>query len=189
MSKNPISRTAPLAALLLALVPLILAGCEATPKNYREYKNKDTAYYRGDSCEERYQLYDDGTYERYIYGTYMGKELTSRMYGTLFETGTYIEVDKPSEAGEGEDNEGEEEAETEGAVNEEPWGIKFTSLKQYDFDTESLVGLGTEKEIRVGTISDTELSVKYSVWYDNEFYPGLGIGHYESVAWTYTRKW
>lgn len=188
MSKNPISRTAPLAALLLALVPLILAGCEATPKNYREYKNKDTSYYRGDLCEERYQLYDDGTYERYIYGTYMGKELKSRMYGTLFETGTYIELDKPSEAGEDEENEGEEEAETEETVNEEPWGITFTSLKQYDFDTERLVGLGTETETRAGTISDTKLTVEYKVKYTEDYF-GYEYDYYKPLTLTYTRNW
>lgn len=177
MSKNPISRTAPLAALLLALVPLILAGCEATPKNYVEYWAKSLSIYTGeDDYEERYQLYYDGTYERYIYGTYMGNELKSRMYGTLFETGTY---DSDAAVLNPEDETEEEASGQDDSGDSSPVPIKFHPQKQYDFDRETLVVLGVDdKEYlsgRVGTVSSESLTVYYTInlWVkDNSIWGG-----------------
>ena len=153
-----------IASVIVALLVILIgAGCEITPKQKAdaEYRAEDIAYYYGDSCVDRYLLYeDDGRYERYIGGTYCKKKLPGPYFGTLFETGDYKKDDHGN--------------------------ITFTSKKGYDFDTEDLVNLGQYSETRKGTIQDTTLTVKYRIWYeDDDYWHG---GYYKSITQVYVLR-
>ncbi|MDE6773433.1 MAG: hypothetical protein K2J14_02255 [Treponemataceae bacterium] len=151
-------------ALLTTL--LAVAACDGTGMGSGkavEYRAEELAYDTGDSYTERYLLYaDDGTYERYIGGTYRGHGMGSTYYGTLFETGTYEE---DSERG----------------------TVQFSSKKGYDFDTKRLVNLGIyDRETRDGTLTDTTLTVEYRIEcddYTHYYYP-----HYHTIELSYKRK-
>ena len=151
-------------ALLTTL--LAVAACDGTGMGSGkavEYRAEELAYDTGDSYTERYLLYaDDGTYERYIGGTYRGHGMGSTYYGTLFETGTYEE---DSERG----------------------TVQFSSKKGYDFDTKRLVNLGIyDRETRDGTLTDTTLTVEYRIEcddYNHYYYP-----HYHTIELSYKRK-
>lgn len=150
--------------ILAALVAV--AACDGTGMGNGkavEYRAEELAYVTGDDYTERYLLYaDDGTYERYIGGTYRGKGMGSTYYGTLFETGTY---------------EADSERET----------VVFSSKKGYDFDTKRLVNLGfADRETRNGTLTDTTLTVEYRIEcddYAHYYYP-----HWHTVEQSYKRK-
>lgn len=129
-----------------------------------EYRAEDLAYDTGDSYTERYVLdADDGTYERYIGGTYRGTGMGSTYYGTLFETGTY-------------------EEDTECGT------IQFSSKKGYDFEKKRLVNLGIhDRETRDGTRTDTTLTVVYHIEcdeYEHYYYP---YPHWHTVEQPYKR--
>ena len=85
------------AAVLAFVFSMLTAGCKFTARDDAvEYVNKEVSYASGESCEERYLLYEkDGKYERWIAGKYYGKELPG-IFGTCFETGTYEEVNSSS---------------------------------------------------------------------------------------------
>lgn len=161
---NTSKRNRLIPAVLMVLAAFLVTSCEMKEKDYVEYRAEDIAYYRGDSCFERYRLYEeDGTYERYIGGTYCGKELPGLVFGTLYETGTYKK--NPNVSG----------------------GIIFTSKKQYDFDEKELVNQGNESETRYGKISGETLTIKYRIWVvdgDDWFYSG----YFDTVEHEYTRK-
>ena len=153
------------AAMLLAFAPPILVtGCNETEKDYVEYRAEDISYYRGDSCVERYLLYeDDGTYERHIGGTYCGMELPGRVFGTLYETGTYKA--NPNVIG----------------------GILFTSNKQYDTEKKELINLGIDSETRKGQIIGKTLTINYRIWVADED-DWFNDGYYKTLKQEYTRK-
>lgn len=121
---------------------LLAAGCDGTGISTKgdavEYRVEDFAYADGDSCTERYLLYaDDGSYERYIGGTYYGESLGSTYRGTLFETGQYEENSQY---------------------------ITFSPKKQYNLDTKKLENLGLERQLPYyGTISSTTLTITWRV--------------------------
>ena len=121
----------------------MLSGCKAINDGSIEYKATDLAYDDGDDCFERYLLYEDeGTYERYIGGTYKGIFLPDLVFGTLFETGKYT-VDN----------------------TESPAIIKFSPKKQYDFNTGTLINLGTAGQVPYyGKLSDEKLIITWQVW-------------------------
>lgn len=152
-------------ALLAALFGV--AACDGTGMSSGkgvEYRAEDLAYDRDDSYTERYVLYaDDGTYERYIGGTYRGTGMGSTYYGTLFETGTYEE-------------------------DTERGSIQFSSKKGYDFEKKRLVNLGIyDRETRDGTITDTTLTVEYRIECEDDshyYYPP----HQHTVEYSYKRK-
>lgn len=145
-----------------------VAACDGTGMSSDkaiEYRAEELVYDTGDSYTERYLLYaDDGTYERYIGGTYRGTSMGSTYYGTLFETGTY-----------------EEDTERE--------TVQFSSKKGYDFDTKRLVNLGIyDRETRNGTITDTTLTVEYRIEcdeYTHYYYP---YPHCHTFKQSYKRK-
>lgn len=148
-------------ALLVAL--FAFAACDGTGMSSGkgvEYRAEDLAYDRDDSYTERYVLYaDDGTYERYIGGTYRGTGMGSTYYGTLFETGTYEE-------------------------DTEQGSIQFSSKKGYDFEKKRLVNLGIyDRETRAGTT----LTVEYRIECEDDshyYYPP----HQHTVEYSYKRK-
>lgn len=145
---------------------LAVAACDGTGMGSGkgiEYRAEELAYDTGDSYTERYLLYaDDGTYERYIGGTYRGHGMGSTYYGTLFETGTYAEYI-------------------------ERGTVQFSSKKGYAFDTKRLVNLGIhDRETRDGTITDTTLTIEYRIEcddYRHYYYP-----HWHTVEQSYKRK-
>lgn len=153
-------------SLLAALVAV--AACDGTGMSSDkaiEYRAEELVYDTGDSYTERYLLYaDDGTYERYIGGTYRGHGMGSTYYGTLFETGTY-------------------EEDTERGT------VQFSSKKGYQFDTKRLVNLGIHDcETRNGTITDTTLTVEYRIEcdeYTHYYYP---YPHWHIIEHSYKRK-
>ena len=123
--------------MIAALLLVFAAACDGTGyyrSDVREYQAEDLAAYNKDSYTERYRLsVDDGTYERYIGGTYRGRTVGSTYRLKLFETGTYKE-NAPD--------------------------ITFLPKKRYFFDTETLENLGTKhRKPRSGTISDTSLTI------------------------------
>lgn len=139
-----------------------VAACDGTGMSSGkgvEYRAEELAYDTGDSYTERYVLYaDDGTYERYIGGTYRGTSMGSTYYGTLFETGTYEE-------------------------DTEQGSIQFSSKKGYQFNTKRLENLGfADRETRDGTISDTTLTVEYHIECDHFYH------WYCTATQTYKRK-
>ena len=142
---------------------VLVAGCEAdeSKDDVIEYRAEGLAYDAGDDYIERYLLYvGDGTYERYIGGTYRGEHLTGLHWGTLFETGTY------------------EEGSAKNGV------IWLTSQKAYDFDVKGLRPLPiADIEKRKGTISDTTLTVEYRIWYSDGYFD-----YYDTRTREYKRK-
>lgn len=153
-------------AVLAALLTALAAACNGTVTgNALEYRAEDLAYDRGDSYTERYVLdADDGTYERYIGGTYRGHGMGSTYYGTLFETGTY-------------------EEDTERGT------VQFSSKKGYDFDTKRLVNLGIyDRETRNGTITDTTLTVEYRIECDDDSHYHYPYPHWLTIEQSYKRK-
>lgn len=153
-------------SLLAAL--FAVAACDGTGMSSSkaiEYRAEELAYDTGDSYTERYLLYaDDGTYERYIGGTYRGHGMGSTYYGTLFETGTY-------------------EEDTERGT------VQFSSKKGYDFDTKRLVNLGIyDRETRNGTISDTTLTVEYRIECDDDSHYHYPYPHRITIEQSYKRK-
>ena len=119
----------------------------------------------GDSYTERYLLYaDDGSYERYIGGTYRGHGMGSTYYGTLFETGTYEE---DSERG----------------------TVQFSSKKGYDFDTKRLLNLGIyDRETREGTITGTTLTIEYHIECDDYSHHHYHYPYWHTVEQSCKRK-
>ena len=134
-------------AILLAFgFSLLSAGCgEKTDDDAIEYVNEDVAYLDGDSCVERYLLYEEsGEYKRYIAGTYYGEELPGNDFGTLFETGTYTkDASKASQ------------------------NVIFSPKKQYNFDTKQLENLGLKEQLPYnGTLTDSTLTITWEIWED-----------------------
>ena len=125
------------------LFPLLALSCNLTFQDDAiEYVNEEVSYAHGESCVERYLLYEeDGKYERYIAGWYFGNELPGYYFGTLFETGTYTRDD-----------------------NVLP-NIKFYPKKQYDFVTKQLEYLGIGEQLSYsGRLTDKSLTVTWEVW-------------------------
>ena len=152
---------------LLAML-LAVAACDGTGMGSGkgiEYRAEELAYDTGDSYTERYLLYaDDGTYERYIGGTYRGHGMGSTYYGTLFETGTYEE---DSERG----------------------AVQFSSKKGYQFNTKRLENLGfADRETRDGTLTDTTLTVEYHIKCDDYTHYYYPYPHWHTVEQSYKRK-
>lgn len=133
---NKVRITGIIAAVLL----VFFAGGCGERGDVIEYRADDLAWDTGDSYTERYLLYpEEGTYERYIGGTYRGEKLDGFHWGTLFETGTY------------------EEDSSRG-------GIWFSSKKGYNFDTGILESLGIGKWERFfGKLSDSSLTIEVVV--------------------------
>ena len=155
-------------AIALLATLLAVAACDGTGMGSGkgiEYRAEELAYDTGDSYTERYLLYaDDGTYERYIGGTYRGHSMGSTYYGTLFETGTYEE-------------------------DSEQGTVQFSSKKRYDFDTKRLVNLGIyDRETRDGTITDTVLTVEYRIECDNYSHYHYHYPYGHTVEQSYKRK-
>ena len=66
--------------VFLSFIFLIsIGGCVVTVSvkaNGMEYRNDEVSYADGESCMERYLLYEEtGTYERYMSGMYFGQEV------------------------------------------------------------------------------------------------------------------
>ena len=125
---------------------ILIGGCVVTVTertNGIEYRNDEVSYADGESCMERYLIYEEtGTYERYMSGMYFGREVPGLYYGTLFETGSY------------------ELTETDSTVN-----IRFWPKKQYSFDTNELEYLGLENQVPYsGTLTETALTISWDVW-------------------------
>ena len=135
--------------LVAFLFPLLSTGCELTDNDdATEYVNEEVSYADGESCVERYLLYEeDGTYERYIAGMYFGNKMPGIYFGTLFETGAYTVDD------------------IKAAKN-----IKFSPKKQYDFESKRLEYLGLEGQVPFyGTLTEKKLII---YWYvSNSFEP------------------
>ena len=118
-------------------------GCKASGNdNAMEYVNKEVSYADGESCVERYLLYEeDGKYERYIAGMYYGKELPGIYFGTLFETGTYVINSNLSSR-----------------------TVTFWPKKQYSFETKNLEYLGLENQASYsGALTDTTMTITWRV--------------------------
>lgn len=128
---------------LVFLSFILLSGCQEIDDGSIEYKATDLAYDDGDDCFERYLLYEnEGTYERYIGGTYKGNYLPGLVFGTLFETGKYT-VDS----------------------TQTPATIKFSPKKQYDFNTGTLINLGTAGQVPYyGKLTEEKLTITWQVW-------------------------
>lgn len=131
-----------LVILFAFIFPLLTTGCKSNDDAI-EYRNNEVSYADGESCVERYLLYEeDDTYERYIGGMYFGKEVPGMLFGTRFETGRY-EVDK----------------------NKASQNITFYPKKQYDFDTKQLEYLGLENQLPYsGTLTEKTLTIMWEVW-------------------------
>ena len=132
-------------AFFAFLFPLLTVSCGETDDDAIEYVNEDVAYINGDSCVERYLLYEeDGEYKRYIAGTYYGETLPGIYFGTLFETGTYTETE-----------------------DETSRTITFSPKKQYNLDTKQLENLGLKGQLRyTGTRTEKNLTITWEVWED-----------------------
>ncbi len=132
-----------LSIFLTFLSLTMLSSCKPIDDGSIEYKATDLAYDDGDDCFERYLLYEDeGTYERWIGGIYKGHSLLGPVSGTLFETGK-INID----------------------YTESPAIIKFSPKKQYDFDTGTLINLGTAGQVPYyGKLTDEKLIITWQVW-------------------------
>ena len=129
--------------LLVFIFSLLTLSCAATDtEDAIEYYNEEVSYADGESCVERYLLYeDDGTYERYIAGMYFGNEVPGFYFGTLFETGTYAKD------------------ESKAARN-----ITFSPKKQYDFDTKRLEYVGLKGQVPYyGTLTESTLTITWNV--------------------------
>lgn len=129
------------AVTMLVVAAFLLAGCEEKEKeDFAEYRNNEVSYSKGESCVERYLLYDSGDYERYIAGMYFGNKVPGINFGTLFETGYYVQDDSKKEA-----------------------NTAFYPKKQYDFDTAKLEYLGLEEQVPYsGTLTAETLTI---TWY------------------------
>jgi len=122
---------------------MLAAGCKVSDKNNAiEYCNEEVSYADGESCVERYLLYEeDGKYERYIAGMYFGKEVPGFYFGTLFETGTYLISSSLSSR-----------------------TVTFSPKKQYSFETKKLEYLGLENQVPYsGALTDTALTITWRV--------------------------
>ena len=144
-----------LSIFLTFLSLTMLAGCKAIDDEFIEYKGTNLAYDDGDDCFERYLLYEDECkYERYIGGTYKGNFLPGLVFGTLFEIGKYTV-----------DNTGS------------PATIKFSPKKQYDFNTGTLINLGTAGQVPYyGKLTEDILVITWQVYIP---YQGYGYVDYE----------
>ena len=122
----------------------MFANCNLSSEDFTEYVNEEVSYEDGESCVERYLLFEeDGKYERYIAGMYFGKELPGVYFGTLFETGTYALSS----------NEGDSFQK-----------ITFSPKKQYDFDKKRIDYLGLKGQIPYyGKLTDTTLTITWEV--------------------------
>ncbi|MDE5898450.1 MAG: hypothetical protein K2H09_04205, partial [Treponemataceae bacterium] len=105
-----------------------------------EYRAQDVAYYNGDSYVERFRLdADDGTYERYIGGIFMGMEFGDSFWGALYESGTYKE--------------------------DERGGITFSPKKRYDWSANAVVNLGVyDRRSYYGSVTSTSLTIRDVVY-------------------------
>lgn len=153
------------AAVLFAFgLSLLAAGCDSSGTDDAiEYVNEEVSYADGDSCVERYLLYEeDGEYERYIAGTYYGKEVPGIYFGTLFETGTYTKD-----------------------ASKATQNVTFSPKKQYNFDTKQLENLGLKGQLPYyGTLTDTTLTITWEIWEDY-YIKSVKLGE---VPITYKRK-
>lgn len=131
------------AGIITSVLLVLASACSGTDggtSGVIEYRADDLAWETGDSYTERYLLsVDDGTYERYIGGTYQGKGLSGAFWGTLFETGMYEECSQR---------------------------IAFSPKKQYDFETKQLVNLGISSQLPYfGMVTSETMTVTWYIIY------------------------
>ena len=141
---NANKRNGLIPAVLMTLAAFLVTGCEATDKDYVEYRNNEVSYAAGESCVERYLFYEeDGKYERYIAGMYFVKSVPGINFGTLFETGWY------------EKNESKNEN-----------NVTLHPQMTYNFETQQLDYPGLEGQVPYSaTLTDSKLTIKWNVWF------------------------
>ena len=160
---NTIKRGNLIILALVTLAAFLVTGCEATEKDYVEYRAENLAYDDRDDYIERYLLYEeDGEYERHIGGTYQGDVYAGLHWGTLFETGKYTKT---------ADKDGKSLV------------ITFYPKKRIlDTETMQLESLGLPKQIPYsGALTDTTLTLTWEVW-------NWEILGRAKIPITYTRK-
>ncbi len=128
--------------LIFLLSFILLTGCKFAKDDSVEYVNNEVSYNKGESCVERYILYEDsGKYERYIAGKYRGNSLPGIYFGTLFQTGSYTRNDQALQ------------------------NITFYPKKQYNFTSKELEYLGLEGQLPFsGRLTDKTLTITWEIW-------------------------